>query len=174
MRRKELIIGGGSGLFAAANEVPKAIHVEGKGETEGLVKRGGLSRGEHIGGVEAYYVEGEAGTETEVLAVAFILAFVVIACAEEELLVIVVLSSQGVADFAEFLLEATGRIGKRFENTGDGRYGLPVVEGFGVGRFIDLSVVIPIVVAAWARGDKEFVQVEADSKIMVIGQGEHE
>ena len=127
VRRKELIIGGGSGLFAAANEVPKAIHVEGKGETEGLVERGGLSRGEHIGGVEAYYVKGEAGTETEVLAVAFILAFVVIACAEEELLVIVVLSSQGVTDFAEFLLEATGRIGKRFENTSDGRDGLPVV-----------------------------------------------
>ena len=81
-------------------QVANAFHIEREGEAECLVKWAVLRRGNHVGCIELYDVEREAGTQTKVLAVTLVLVLVEETSTQEELLVVAVLSTNREGDFA--------------------------------------------------------------------------
>lgn len=63
----------------AAKEAFKAVHVKRQGEAQCLIKRGGLGGGKHVGCIQTNHIQGETGTETEILTVTFVLALMIVA-----------------------------------------------------------------------------------------------
>ena len=81
-------MGRGWGWVLPAEQILNAIHIEGEGETEGLVERITLGRGDDITHIKGEYTHTETTTNGEVLHIAFGLRLMVITGTEGELIVI--------------------------------------------------------------------------------------
>ena len=105
-----------------AKEVVDAVHVEGKGETKGLVEWVALSRRNHVTSIEGEDVHLEACSNGVVGTVTLVGVFVVITSTKEELVVVGVFESDAPLDFLHLFLKTIGSIVEGLEDTTDRRH----------------------------------------------------
>ena len=139
--------------------VAKAVHVEGERDAKRLVERVRRCGGHNVTGIDAEHIHLETGTESEVFAVALCFAFMMIAGAEGELVVVGVFGTYTPLNFFEFAFETAFAVVETLEHTRNGRN---VVVVFTDALLIVLIVFV--VLTQRTRGNEEFVGVGRDRK----------
>ena len=106
-------------FLSPLEQILQSVHIECEGETQGLVKRIALCRGNHITAIESEGTHAETGTHSEILSVSLILRLMMITGLQRELVVVYIFGTNTPVHLLKFLLKSTRCIAKALEDTGD-------------------------------------------------------